>query len=797
MSILQDVRYAARSLRKSPGFTLVAALTLALGVGANAAIFSVVNTVMLRPLPFAGPDGLVRIWESNVERGRPTFAVSHPNFLDFRAQATSVQSMAATNNAGFTLTPANGDAEVIQGMNVTATFLPTLRITPALGRNFTAEEDRPGGNTQVVLMSDGLWKRAFGSDPGVIGRSVTLNSQPYVVIGVLPATFQWGSNIDLLSPLAPDPARNRADHRLSVIGRVADGYSIGQATTELETIASRLAQQYPESNKGWGVRVLSFYDWLIPDTTRRSLLVLLGAVGLVLLIACGNVVNLLLARGASRQKELSIRAAMGASRSRVARQLLFESALIAVLAAALGIGTAFAAMQLLIALGPASVPRLDELSIDLRVVLFAIGVALSTMALFGLVPAIQSTRHDPQQALHADSRGATSGAGRRRLRSALTIAEVALSVALLIGAGLLIRSFERLQQVDPGFAIDGLMTARVGLPATAYPTGQSRRAFYERLLTDLRGRPGIEAAANASGPPLSGDFTGGDVKLPSQTNEEALSSAWRLAGPGYFAALGIPLRGREFSMQDSSDTPPVAIISAAIAEKYFANEDPIGRTIIMRSFGERPLTIVGVAGDVKTLGLEADAGMVFYGATTQFAGWNPMSLVWRSQGPSIDTVRSALRAIDPNVPLSAVSSMESLFEDNLGPRRFNLYLLTAFAGVALALAAIGLFGVMAYLVSQRTREIGVRLALGATRGDVFRQILGSGLSLAVAGAAIGVGGAYWLTRVMESLLYSVSRTDPVTFIVVPVSLIAVAALACYRPARRAMQVDPVVALRID
>jgi putative ABC transport system permease protein len=794
MSWLQDVRYAARSLRKSPGFTFVAAMTLALGVGANAAIFSVVNTVMLRPLPFADPDGLIRIWESEVERGRPTFAVSHPNFLDFRAQATSVQSMAATSNAGFTLMPASGDAEVIQGMNVTATFLPTLRVTPALGRNFTAEEDRPGGNTRVVVMSDGLWKRAFGSDPSVIGRTITLNSQPYTVIGVLPSSFQWGTTDDLLSPLAPDPARNRGDHRLAVIGRLADGYSIEQATTELATIASQLGQQYPESNKGWGVRVLSFYDWLIPDTTRRSLLVLLGAVGLVLLIACGNVVNLLLARGASRQKELSIRAAMGASRSRVARQLLFESALIAILAAALGIGIAFAAMQLLIALGPASVPRLDELTIDLRVVLFAIGAAMSTMVLFGLVPAIQSTHHDPQQALQADSRGATSGAGRRRLRSALTIAEVALSVALLIGAGLLIRSFAQLQQVAPGFNPTGLMTARVGLPAAVYPDGPSRRAFRERFLNDLRGRPGIEAAAMASGPPLSGDFTGGDVKLPSQANEEALSSNWRLAGPGYFATLGIPLRGREFSMQESQ---AVTIISASLAAKYFPDQDPIGRTIIMRSFGEDPLTIIGVAGDVKTFGLDQEAGFVLYGSTVQLASWNPMSVVWRSPSASIDQVRAALRSIDPRVSLSAINSMDSLIADSFGPRRFNLYLLTAFAGVALALAAIGLFGVMAYLVSQRTREIGVRLALGATRGDVFRQILVSGLSLAVTGAVIGVGGAYWLTRVMESLLFSVSRTDPVTFVAVPVALIAVAALACYLPARRAMRVDPVVALRTD
>jgi putative ABC transport system permease protein len=793
MSWLQDVRYAARSLRKSPGFTFVAAITLALGVGANAAIFSVVNTVMLRPLPFAQPDALVRIWESDPEHGRPTFATSHPNFLDWRSEAKSFQSLAATTNAGFTWT-STAEAEVIQGLNVTATFLDTLRITPVLGRNFLPDEDRPGGNTRVVIVSDGFWRRALGSDPNAIGRTLTLNSLPYTVIGVLPPTFQWGTNTDMLAPLAPDPARDRGDHRLAVIGRLADGVSLEQGTSELSAIASRLALQYPESNKGWTVLTLSFFDWLIPETTRRSLLVLLGAVGLVLLIACGNVVNLLLARGAVRQRELSIRAAMGASRARVARQMIFESALIALIAAAIGIGLAFASMQLLIALGPASVPRLDELSIDLRVVGFAIAIALSTMMIFGLLPAIQAARHDPQDALRADSRGATSGTGRRRIRAALTVAEVALSVALLIGAGLLIRSFSRLQQVEPGFSATGVMTARVGLPAAVYKDGKSRGAFHERLLNDLRGRPGIEAAAMASGPPLSGDFTGGDVKLPSQTNEEALSSNWRIAGPGYFATLGIPLRGREFLQKESEG---VAIISESLAAKYFPNEDPLGRTIIMRSFGEDPLRIVGVAGDVKTFGLDQDAGFVLYGSAVQLAAWNPMSIVWRSPSASVDQVRAAVRSIDPNVSLSSINSMDSLIDNSLGPRRFNLYLLSAFAGVALALAAIGLFGVMAYLVSQRTREIGVRLALGATRGEVFRLILGRGMTLAVIGAALGMGGAYWLTRVMESLLFSISRTDPVTFVVVPVTLIAVAALACYLPARRAMTVDPVVALRTD
>src|SRR5262245_61524864 len=754
MGWLQDVHYAARSLRKSPGFTVVAAITLALGVGANTAIFGVVNAVMLRPLSFSNPGQLVRIWESNVERGFPTFATSHPNFLDWRTQAKSFQAMAAMSNIGLTWT-SDGEAEVLLGMGVTATFLPTLQVTPILGRNFLDEEDRPRGNTRVVILGHGFWQRAFGGDPGAIGKTMTLNAQPYTIVGVLPASFRWRGTTDILAPLAPDPARNRGDHRLSVIARLADGVSIRQATSELEAMTSRMGVQYPESNKGWGVRLLSFYEWLVPDSTRRSLLVLLGAVALVLLISCGNVVNLLLARGTGRQRELSIRAAMGATRARIARQLLFESCLIAVLAAGIGVAISFTAVRLLVALGPDSVPRLDELSIDGRVLAFALGVALTTMIAFGLAPAIQAARQDPQDSLRADSRGSTSGTGSRRIRAALTVAEVALSVALLIGAGLLIRSFARLQQVDPGFNTSGLMTARVGLPNTAYPGGPPKRAFFERLVDDLRGRPGIESAAVASGPPLAGDFTAGDVKLPSQSNEEAGSAAWRLAGPGYFATLGIPLRGREFSMQDAGG-PPVAIISAALAEKYYPGQDAIGRPLIMRSFSEEPLTIIGVAGDVKTFGLEQDAGLVFYGATPQFPTWNPVSLVWRSTTPSIDTVRASLRSLDPNVPLSAVTSMETLFDNSLGPRRFNLYLLSAFAAVALALAAIGLFGVMAYLVSQRTREIGVRLAIGATRGEVFRLILGRGLALAVAGSLIGVGAAFLLTRVMESLLFSVS-----------------------------------------
>ena len=802
MSWIQDLRYAARALWKSPGFTLVSALTLALGVGANTAIFSVINTVMLRPLPFSRPDQLVRILESDPEHGRPTFSASHPNFLDWRAQSHAFKTLAAVTNATVTLT-GGAEAESIQGLSVTATFLPTLDIAPALGRNFLADEDRPGGNVRVAILSDGFWRREYGGDPAVIGRAVTINSQPFTVIGVLPASFQWGANTEILIPLAPDPARSRADHRLLVIGRLADGVTIEQGTSELKTIAAQLAAQYPASNKDWTVVTNSFYDWLVPESTRRSLLILLGAVALVLLIACGNVVNLLLARSSVRQKELAIRAAMGASRGRVARQLLAESCLIAIAAAILGVGIADGAMRLLLFLGPNAIPRLNELSIDWMVTAYAMTIALVTMIVFGLLPAIQMSRQDPQDALRADARGSTSGAGRQRTRAVLTVAEVALSVALLIGAGLLIRSFSLAQQVEPGFISAGTMTARISLPAAIYQGPPQRWAFYSRLFEDLRGRPGIAAAAISSGPPLSGDQTGGDARLTTQTNEQAVTTNWRLVSPGYFAALGITVRGREFNLQDVDGGLRVAIISEALAAKLFPNQDPIGQTMVMRSFGDQPQTIVGVAGDVRSFGLETSPGFVFYGSASQYAGWNPMTIVWRSTDRSaseaarVDPIRAAIRSIDPNVPLSSVASMDTLMERSFGPRRFNLYLLGAFAAVALALAAIGLFGVMAYLVSQRTREIGVRLALGATRNEVFRVILGQGVTLAAIGAVAGVAAAVWLTKVMESWLFSVSRTDPVTFVAVPMGLIAVACLACYVPARRAMKVDPVIALRAE
>ncbi len=803
----QDVRYAARTLVGNPGFTAVAAITLALGVGANTAIFSVVNAVMLRPLNYAEPARLVRIWESNPEGGWPQFAASHPNFLDWRMQQTRFKSIAAFGSVSLSMTSSQG-AEIVRGVSGTVEFLPLLGITPALGRNFSADEDRPGGDP-VVLLTNGFWQRRFASNPAALGQKMALNGTNYLVIGVLPTSFDWGQNVDVLVPLAPDPARNRGDHRISVIGRLKDGVTIEEAHTDLARIADALAVQFPDSNRGWTVRLASFYDWLIPEETRESLIVLLGAVGLVLLIACGNVANLLLARGAVRQQELSIRVALGAERWRIFRQLLTESLLLALVAGAAGLALGVATTRLLVAFGPESVPRLDEVSFDLNVLGFAIALSVVSAFIVGTVPAIQVSKQHPADTLRNGARGSSSG-GRQRLRSVLTVAEVALSVALLIGAGLLLRSFARLQQVETGFDVAPLMTLRVSLPRTTYPTADHNRAFYDRVLADVGTQPGVAGVAISSGVPLAGGNTSTSVVLLHRqpVAGEQLSADWRLVSPGYFKTMGIPLRGRDFSAADRSDTLPVAIISEAMAARYWPNEDPIGKTVILRSFGDGPQTVIGVARDVRSFGLDTEPGPMAYGSATAYSGWNPMNLVWRASSPMggsgpadpsslMPAIREAVRRIDPDVPLFEVRSLPDLLSDSFGPRRFNMYLLGVFAGVALLLAAIGLFGVMAYLVAQRTREIGVRLALGANRADIFRLVLGRGVFLAVTGAVIGVVGAFWLTRVMESLLFSVSATDPGTFVAVPILLVLVAILACYVPARRAMKVDPVTALRAE
>jgi putative ABC transport system permease protein len=799
--VLQDVRYAGRTLAKNRGFTAVAALTLALGVAVNTTIFSVINAVMLRPLPYAEPDRLVRIWESNPALGWPQFSASHPNFLDWRTHTRSMDSLVAVSSANFAITAPEG-AQIVRAVTATADFLPALGITPALGRNFTRDEDRPGGENRVLLLTDGFWRRAFGAAPEIVGTTISLNGNSYTVIGVLPPTFDWGVNTDLLVPLVPDPARPRGDHRLTVFGRLKSGISIDQAHADLSTIAADLATRYPESNDGWGVRTATFYDWLIPQAIRESLLVLQVAVGLVLLIACVNVANLLLARGAARQKELAIRIAIGASRQRIIRQVLIEALVLSAIGSAAGLALAAMVIPLLVAHGPATVPRLDEVSIDSRVMLWSMASAACAALLFGLIPAVQAGREQARDALQDSGRGSTSGAGRQRTRHLLTVAEVALSVTLLIGAGLLLRSFAQLQTVDPGFAVPSLMSARVMLPTRAnFAEPAQRVAFWNRLTEEVRALPGIAAVSTTSGAPLAGiGNTSTELEVPGvqPRRGEQPSAGWRIVTPDYFATMGIPLRGRDFSPAAGADAGPYTIISESLARRYWPNGDALGKPIVIRSLGNRAHTIVGIAGDVRSGGLDADAIPTVYLSGIAAPFGNPMFLVWRTMADA-DTeaaaVREVVRRIDPTVPVFEVTTFDDLLSRSFGPRRFNLYLLGTFAAVALVMSAVGLFGVMAYLVSQRRREMGVRLALGADRGALFRLVIGRGLVLASTGALIGIAGAFWLTRLMTNLLYSVSPTDPLTFAAVTVCVVAVSLLACYVPARRATRVDPLTALR--
>jgi len=794
----QDLRYGARMLLKQPGFTLIVILTLALGIGANTAIFSVVNAVMLRQLPFADADRLVRLRESNPERGWSAFSVSHPNFLDWRARNQSFEALAATASVSFNLNT-GGDIEVVGGADISADFLPVLGVTPVLGRNFLPEEDRPGGNTRVVLLAHGFWQRRFGGDPGIVGKTVTINENPFTVVGVLPESFTWRRS-EMFTPLAPDPARSRGDHRLTVIGRLKPGVALERALADMNTIAQQLAQQFPESNKGWSVVGQKFYDWIVPEQSRRSLLVFAGAVIFVLLIACGNVANLLLARASARQKEMAIRVALGAGRFRIIRQLLSEALLLALLAGALGLLVAVWTVDALQTMNPASLPRLDELSVDGRALAFGLLISLLTGAFFGLFPALQASRPDLNETLKEGGRSG-GASGRQRVRGALVIVQVALSVALLIGAGLLLRSFSKLQDVKPGFEPNNLLTMRISLPRSRYRENQEAWAYYTRLLRETKALPGVQDAALTSLVPMAGRGPSTEVEIPGRIaapDGGQPSAGWQTISPGYLRTLGATLRGRDFDERDTAESQPVAIISEEMARRYWPGEDPLGRTVILQSLGNKPRVIIGIAGDIHSFGLDTEPGATIYAPTAEVARAIQSRLVVRTHAePTAQTsaVRGVLRSIDANAPVFDIQTVEQLFYDSLGPRRFNMFLLGGFAGVALLLASVGLFGVMAYLVSQRTREIGIRLALGARPRDVFRLVIGRGLLLASIGAAVGLAPAFGLAHFLETLLFQVKPTDALAFTVAPALLLGVALLACWIPAHRATKVDPMIALR--
>jgi putative ABC transport system permease protein len=800
--MVQDLRYGARMLLKNPGFTLIAVFTLSLGIGANTAIFSVVNAVVLRPLPFPEPERLIRLWESNPGRGWPEFSASAPNFEDWRKQQSVWKQLAAYEFATFNLT-GGAEPERVAALGVTANLFTALGVAPALGRDFLPEEEQAGRN-RVAILSDGLWRRRFGADPELVGRRIQLSGESYAVVGVMPPRFQLTPGTEVWTPLGLDPAvtpwrADRSNHNLHVIGRLKPGVSLAQAQAAMDTLARQLEQQYPKSNAGWGVRMRTFYDWLAPEQIRRSALVLFAAVGFVLLIACANVANLLLARASSRRREMALRAALGASRLRVMRQLLTESLLLAGLGGLAGTLLALWGVKLIKAGAALNIPRLDETRLDLRALGFTLVVALLTGLVFGLAPAWQASKLNLNEALKEGGRG--SGGSRRGLRGALVVGEVALALVLLLGAGLMIRSFANLQNAPLGFAPENVLTMQINLPGSKYGEKAQRVNFYDQLLEQMRTAPGVtDAAAVTQLPLFSGASWAQEITLEGRevAPDGAKPSARTFAvTPRYFQTMGIPLlQGRDFNEQDGGDAQLNFIVSESFARRFWPNENPLGkrfRTGAFDLFG----AVVGVVGNVRNAGLESEGGPAFYFAYGRI-GMPALTLVARTVAPP-ETMAAALRAqvhaLDRDLPVYNVRALEQIVYNAAGQPRFQTALLGLFGAVALLLAAIGVYGVMAYAVTERTQEIGVRMALGAQAREVRALVVKQGMRLSLVGVAIGLALAFGLTRFLRGLLYQVSPTDSLTFALIPLLLVGATLLACYVPARRATKIDPLDALR--
>ncbi|HEV2915198.1 MAG TPA: ABC transporter permease [Pyrinomonadaceae bacterium] len=818
-TLLQDLRYGARVLWKKPGFTVLAILTLALGIGANAAMFSVVNAVILRPFPYASPDRLVMVWETQQQLGLPYMFASPPNYADWREQNHSFEEMAAFTTRDFFLAQQQQQEEEparVWGAQVSATLFPLLGVSPALGRAFSPEEDRgDGSGAQVVVISHGLWQKAFGGDPSLVGRNITLDNQSYTVVGVMPQGFKFPPGIalegnaptqqaELWTPLATDlKGSQRSAHYMTVIARLKEGATMESARADLDTIGRRLEQEYQSSNAGWSITLVPF-DQQVLGRIRPVLLTLLIAVGFVLLIACVNIANLLLAQGAGRQKEMAVRAALGAGRWRLIRQLLTESFMLALMGGVAGLILATWGIDLLLSLAPGDIPRLEEVGIDARVMGFAFAVTLLTGVLFGLVPAFGASTPNLLRWLKESGQAAGHAPSQRFMQSALVVIEVALSMVLLVGAGLLARSFLRLQGVDPGFQADRAVSMRVTLPRVKYSERVQRAAAFAEMEKRLGTTPGIEAAGFALEAPLAGDQQGTELLIEGQTPPppgQEQHTSFTFVTPGYFRAMGIPLLGgRAFSERDTPESTQVVIINEALARRYFPTEDPIGKRVFVGFNEEEARQIVGVVGAVRYNALSEEANPGVYTPYSQVPWSRTMTLMVRSAAaPSavLATVREQLRAVERDAPIYDVKTMNEIVGESIARPRFSALVLGIFAGAALVLAAVGLYGVMAYSVTQRTREIGIRMALGAQARDVLRMVVGQGLKLIVTGLLIGVIGALLLTRLMKSLLFGVSAVDPVTFCAVSVLLTVVALLACYIPARRATRVDPMEALRYE
>ena len=812
-TLLQDIRFGLRMLLKSPSISIVATIALALGIGANTAIFSVVNAVLLRPLPFPDPDSLVSLFETDARRGQERGSHSYPNFMDLRAQNTAFERVASYHSSDYVLT-GRGEPARLQACVATADLFPLLGVTPKLGRTFLPDEDKPSETGRVVILSHSLFQNRFNGDPSVLNQPITLSGVNFTVVGVMPAGFEFpiqNDPVDLWTTIAGDAAgkepitNQRGAHFLQVIGRLKPAVTIEQAQAEITAIASRLEQQYPNTNTHKSLRVESALSVLVGDV-RPALLVMLGAVAVVLLIACVNVANLLLARATSRHKEMAIRAALGASRLRVVRQLLTESVLLSLVGGAVGLLLAVWWSDLLVTLGKEDIPRALQVGIDWRVLSFTAGVSLLTGLIFGLAPALHSAKTELVESLKEGGRGSSEGTRLIKLRNMLVVVELTAAVVLLAIAGLLIQSFWRLQRVNSGLQPENVLTFNVGLPEIKYDYKKQAQFFID-LKNHLESTPGVQAASSILPLPLSGDRFGISFQIEGRpvAPKDEPSADFFTTGVGYFRAMGIPIiKGRDFDQRDQHGSTPVIIITETFARQFFPNEDPIGKRIhpgISTIEGEDSTMreIIGVVGDIRNRTLNTAPKPAYYVPHTQVP-FDQMAVVVKTTGEPhslISAVRKEVAAMDADVPLFGIKSMDEYLSASVAKPRFNTTLLTIFAGVALVLTIVGLYSVMSYSVAQRTNEIGIRLALGAQSRDVVLMIVKQGAVLIVVGLAIGLGAAFAATRVIESLLFGVTAKDPLTFAAVAVLLTLVALLACYVPALRATRVDPIEALRCE
>ena len=794
--LLQDLRYTARMMWKAPAFTAAVVLTVALGIGANTAIFSFVYAVMLRPLPYQSPQRLMQVAERNDKLNLPRFGASVLNYLSWAEQTQTFERLGAVGFGSYNVS-GQGDPEQFTGSRISPSLMPLLGISPIAGRAFADSEDKPG-SAPVVMISEGLWKRRFGGEPSLVGRNLTLNGVDCTVIGVAPASLALLTGGDIWAPLTIDPGREiRLNHVILVFGRLKAGVTPQQAQAEMDTIATRVGQQYPEV-KDWGIRLITMTDAFVSSQLQTGLWVLLGAVACVLLIACANIANLLLARAASRQKEIAIRTAMGASQSRLLRQLLVESLSLSLAGGLVGMVGAVWAVRAINGVLPPNLLPIPDVSVDAVVLLFAAGMTAVTGVLFGLAPAWHASKTDLNAMLKQTAR--STGGARPRLRNTLAAAELALATVLLIGAGLLVQSLFELQRVRLGFQPAGVLTFQLSLPASKYP-GAKGPAFYRELLESLRAVPGVRAAAVSSGVPFgNGNYTTtpvvtvGKSVVPPGT---AIPIDWRIVSPGFFRALEIPLlRGRDFTEGDVITSQQVMVVSQSTAQKFWGTDDPIGHTIAQPGPDGRSWTVVGVVGDVRSTALNRESSTMYMPSPARV--WPLMDVIVRTEGApesALPAVRQKVHALDPELPVATVRPLAEWVSNNAAQPRLNAMLLVVFAGVALLIAAVGTYGVLAYSVSQRTREIGLRLALGAPRVRVLRLIVREGMTMGIVGIGAGLVCAVAVSQVLGSLVFGVPVRDPATFTVVSLVLAVVALAACAVPALRASRVDPMISLR--